>query len=63
MNTCTQWILALHGNVELLVGDVTLCSSLLLLNKDFGYMHYNCQCGTSVLFVGVFNVLFVCCRA
>jgi hypothetical protein len=29
--------------------------SLLLLNEEFGYMHYNCQCGTLVLLLGVFG--------
>jgi hypothetical protein len=32
--------------------------SLLLLNEEFGYIHYNCQCGTLVLLLGVFGV---CC--
>lgn len=53
---CSQWILALHGSVEVLVDDVAFCSRLLLLNKGFGYMHYDCRCGTLMLFVGVFDV-------
>jgi hypothetical protein len=31
MNACTQWMLALQGNVELLVGDVTLCSKFVVV--------------------------------
>lgn len=36
MSACSQHIPTLHGSVELLVGEVALCSKLFVLNKGFG---------------------------